>query len=214
MNVAPALREHVADLLTAVGPNAPTLCEGWNARDLAAHLVVRDRRVDAMPGIVVPALASHTAKVQNARAKDSYDNLVRDVRTGPGRFSLMQVPAINERANLAEYAIHAEDIRRAQPESEQSQLPPMPTGTDDAVWASLPMMGKLLVRKSPVGVTLRSPGRADVVLKDANGQGSVVITGQPVDVLLHLSGRCAASKATVEGPATATERFNKVKLGF
>src|SRR3954466_12386279 len=29
----------LADLLEAVGPEAPTLCEGWNSRDLAAHVV-------------------------------------------------------------------------------------------------------------------------------------------------------------------------------
>lgn len=34
----------LADLLEAAGPDAPTLCEGWNARDLAAHVVVRERR--------------------------------------------------------------------------------------------------------------------------------------------------------------------------
>lgn len=51
--------------MRAAGPDAPTLCEGWTARDLAAHLVVRERRLDAAPGILVPQLAGYTAKVQN-----------------------------------------------------------------------------------------------------------------------------------------------------
>ena len=34
----------LADLLEAEGPEAPTLCEGWSTRDLAAHLIVRERR--------------------------------------------------------------------------------------------------------------------------------------------------------------------------
>ena len=43
-------RRRFADELLAVGPDAPTLCTGWAARDLAAHVVLRDRRPDAMPG--------------------------------------------------------------------------------------------------------------------------------------------------------------------
>ena len=31
-------RQQLADLMASVGPDAPTLCEGWTVRDLAAHL--------------------------------------------------------------------------------------------------------------------------------------------------------------------------------
>jgi uncharacterized protein (TIGR03085 family) len=48
-------RAALLDLLTGVGPDAPTLCEGWTTHDLAAHLVVRERRPHAVPGLVVPA---------------------------------------------------------------------------------------------------------------------------------------------------------------
>lgn len=47
----------LCETLRAVGPDAPTLCEGWLTRDLAAHLVLRESRPDAAPGIVVSALA-------------------------------------------------------------------------------------------------------------------------------------------------------------
>ncbi len=40
----------LADLLETAGPDAPTLCEGWRTRDLAAHVVVRERRPDAAGG--------------------------------------------------------------------------------------------------------------------------------------------------------------------
>ena len=52
-------------------PDAPTLCEGWKTRDLAAHLVVRERRPDATLGIAVPFLADYTAKVQNKVAQST-----------------------------------------------------------------------------------------------------------------------------------------------
>ena len=53
-------RRALADLLGELGPDAPTCCEGWTTAHLAAHLVVRDRRPDAMPGYaleMVPRLA-------------------------------------------------------------------------------------------------------------------------------------------------------------
>src|ERR1700753_2819253 len=60
-------RERAAMVATfrAVGPDAPTLCEGWTTRDLTAHLLVRERRPDALPGILFAPLASHTARVQD-----------------------------------------------------------------------------------------------------------------------------------------------------
>ena len=39
-------RKALADLLAALGPDAPTLCTGWETRDLAAHIVLRERRPD------------------------------------------------------------------------------------------------------------------------------------------------------------------------
>ena len=51
--LARAERHALCDLLIEVGPDAPTLCEGWSTFDLAAHLVVRERRPDRGPGLVI-----------------------------------------------------------------------------------------------------------------------------------------------------------------
>ena len=45
-----------------VGEKAPTLCGDWDTGDLAAHLVVRDRRPDALLGLGIPPLRGYTAK--------------------------------------------------------------------------------------------------------------------------------------------------------
>ena len=50
-------RISLAELLLEVGPDAPTLCEGWTARDLVAHLVIREGRPDAAIGILGGPLA-------------------------------------------------------------------------------------------------------------------------------------------------------------
>ncbi|HEX6919337.1 MAG TPA: maleylpyruvate isomerase family mycothiol-dependent enzyme, partial [Actinomycetes bacterium] len=62
-SIARAERAALSDLLESLGPDAPTLCEGWDTRDLAAHLVVRERRMDAAPGIVLRPLAGHLESV-------------------------------------------------------------------------------------------------------------------------------------------------------
>lgn len=213
MNLAPALRQHTADLLAAVGPDAPTLCEGWNARDLAAHLVIRDRRPDAMPGIMLERFAGHTAKVQDGQASQPYETSIELLRQGPPRFSPMRLPALDQRVNTAEYAIHAEDVRRAQPDG-GATLTPLPEGTQDAVRAALPMMARMVLRRCPVTVVALLPGQAPLTLvKGDAGGGEVTLTGEPIDVLLHLSGR-ERSGVEVGGDAAACARFAEVARGL
>jgi hypothetical protein len=77
-------RRALADLFLELGPDAPTLCEGWRTADLAAHLVVRERRPDAALGIVLGPLAGHTERVQRAvRDGRPWPDLVALFRDGP-----------------------------------------------------------------------------------------------------------------------------------
>ncbi|MGA2804593.1 MAG: maleylpyruvate isomerase N-terminal domain-containing protein [Acidimicrobiales bacterium] len=46
-------RARLCTVLTESGQDAPTLCEGWLTKDLAAHLYVREHRPLAMPGIML-----------------------------------------------------------------------------------------------------------------------------------------------------------------
>jgi uncharacterized protein (TIGR03085 family) len=111
--LAVAEREALADLMLEVGPDAPTLCGGWTTRDLAAHLVIRSDRPDAAAGIVIPALAGWTAKVQEKAARRDWDDLVRTVRRGAPGWSLQSRPSLDGQSNTIEYFVHHEDVRRA-----------------------------------------------------------------------------------------------------
>ena len=44
MTLARTERAALADLLVELGPNEPTLCQGWTTADLLVHLQVRERR--------------------------------------------------------------------------------------------------------------------------------------------------------------------------
>ncbi|MEK9664002.1 MAG: TIGR03085 family metal-binding protein, partial [Candidatus Nanopelagicales bacterium] len=164
---ARAERLALSDLLLAVGPDAPTLCEGWTTRDLTAHLVIREGRPDAALGILGGPLARHTDSVQSATAQRPWSELVATVRSGPPRLSVFSLPGMDGTANLLEFAIHHEDVRRA---TEGWEPRILPAGEQDAIWSRLRAMSKLLVRRSPVGVVLQ---RSD------SGQRVVAKKGQP-----------------------------------
>ncbi len=145
-------RHRFADLLAEIGPDAPTLCGEWDTRDLAAHIVIRDRRPDAMPGIISPRFAGYTDKIQARLAKaDEYDVLVRKVREGAPFWSPTRLGAVDRLANTAEFFVHLEDVRRAQPDWTAREL-------DDELtkdlYDVLKRGAKMMARKAPAGITL------------------------------------------------------------
>ena len=75
-------RRALCDTFERVGPDAPTLCSPWLTRDLAAHLVVRERRPDAAAGIWVPGLARRAVHVQKGDAAWDWQRLAHLARTG------------------------------------------------------------------------------------------------------------------------------------
>src|SRR6185312_282171 len=114
MSVAQRERAALVQTMRGVGPDAPTLCEGWTTRDLAAHLVIREYRPDAAPGILIPFLAAHNAKLQNQGSEpNAWDELVGKVAAGPPVYSPLKL--LDPVDNVAEMFIHHEDVRRAQP---------------------------------------------------------------------------------------------------
>src|SRR5271154_723150 len=105
MSVAQRERVALVDILRAVGPDAPTLCEGWTTRDLTAHLLVRERRPDALPGLVYGPLAPHTARLQNKLAASTqWVDFVELFASGPPLFSLFKV--LDPVASIHEIFVH------------------------------------------------------------------------------------------------------------
>jgi len=196
---ARAERARLADLLETAGPDAGTLCEGWTTRDLAAHLVIRERRADAAPGIRVKPLAGWTAKVQRGYAARPYQELLRAFRAGPPRFSAFALPGVDEAANLVEYYVHAEDVRRAGGWEPEEPAP----GLAEALWKRLPMVARFGTGvRLPVGLVLRRPDGREVALPHRTGP-SVTVTGEPGDLVLFAYGRGARTAVTAAGAPDA-----------
>jgi uncharacterized protein (TIGR03085 family) len=186
MGIAADERRALCDLFDELGPDVPTLCDGWQARDLAAHLVLRDRRPDAAAGIQVKALAGHTERVQRSLAARPWADLVRLVRTGPPAWSPFRLPGVANMVNGAEYFVHHEDVRRGQPDWEPR---PPDAGRDAVLWRLIRTLGRLSFRRSPVGIVLQRNDGEQVVVK--KGPKPVTIVGEPGELALYAFGRSA-----------------------
>lgn len=143
--VAGPERQALCDLFEQVGPDAPTLDEGWMTADLAGHLVVREGRPDAGVGIIVPALRGYAAKLEKAAAGRPWPELVATLRKGPplGR-SLVSLPGLTDLANVHEFFVHHEDVRRAQPGWTLRALRPE---LEAALRSRLPLVARVLLRR-------------------------------------------------------------------
>ncbi|AKT51736.1 TIGR03085 family metal-binding protein [Arsenicicoccus sp. oral taxon 190] len=210
-SLAHAQRQALSDLFDRVGPDAPTLAEGWTTRDLAAHLATRDRRPDAAAGIMVKPLAGYTERVQQSYAARPWPELVDLVRFGPPAYALTRIPAVDARVNLAEFYLHHEDVLRAQ---QPPAHVPMTPELESALWRLVATMGRLLLRRCRVGVTVDAPGHGEQVLRKAGADGGVLLTGRPGELLLYLSGRTEAADVRVEGSPQAEEAFRRTSLGL
>jgi uncharacterized protein (TIGR03085 family) len=182
MTVARQERAQLVETLKQVGPDAPTLCEGWTTRDLTAHLVLREYRPDAAPGIALAPFAGYTAKVQDRIAANPWEKLVDQVASGPPLYSPFKL--LDAVINVVEMFIHHEDVRRARPGWE-------PRGLDAETTAALrrqvPRLARVALKKVPARVTLRTPN-GDALAAVGSGP-QLTVTGDPGELLLWLFGR-------------------------
>ncbi len=202
-------RAALADALAAAGPDAPTLCEGWTASDLAAHLAARERRADSTPGLMVSFLAGYTDRVRRGYLRMPFPELVDLVRTGPPWFSAFALPGAENAGNLVEHFVHCEDVRRGRPGWAPRELDP---GFEDELWTRLKKQSRLMFRRSPVGVVL-ARDNGERVCVGADGP-HVVLGGRAGELVLYAFGRTGAAQVTLDGPAEAVRRFRDVRLGL
>ena len=206
-------------LLDQVGPREPTLCQGWTTLDLAAHLVLRERRPDAGLGLLGGPLAAHTRAVQRRLAQRTpYPRLVQLVRTGPPRLSMFALPGADERANAVEYFVHHEDVRRAQPDWEPRKLDP---GLTEELWGRL-RMARFVLRKAPVGVELvrddqpepAGPGGPRVRITARARTPVVTVTGAPAELTMWAMGRTSAARVRLDGSDAAVAALSGARWGI
>jgi uncharacterized protein (TIGR03085 family) len=208
-----AERAALCDDLAAAGPDAPTLAGEWTTADLAAHVFVRERRPLALVGIGRPDAFGGRAGAATRRAMDrvltdGYDALVERVRRPPPLWHRVG-PAVL--ANLMELVAHHEDVRRGG----ATGLPPRrdEAARQDAVWRMLRLVGPVLALRGRAGrVALARPdGPPHRLLPGAH---PITLRGEPVELVLHLTGRRDAARVEVEGDPDAVARFEAANLAL
>ncbi|GAA4898017.1 uncharacterized protein (TIGR03085 family) [Stackebrandtia albiflava] len=204
-NLARRERTALADLLARLGPEAPTLCEGWDTGDLAAHLVVRERRPDSALGIVLPAFADRAEAIRRRYRARPFEELVGMLRRPPW-WSPVSNPVVEPFADTVEFFVHHEDVRRAAPGWRPRELP---RAAAKDLWGRLGV-ARLLLRRTGLTVTLAAPGFGRRTF-GRNGVDAVV-TGEPGELLLFCFGRGERSRVELSGPAA--ERLRSARLGL
>ena len=190
MSFAQKERERLAALLLEVGPDAPTLNEGWTTQDLAVHLLVRETKPAAAPGIFIDALSGITDKETKKQKARPYEDVVRDWAAGPP----VWLKPFNTAMNTSEHFIHHEDVRRGGGVVEPREFS---RAVNEELFALAKRFGKLTLRTAPVPVILTPPDMPPATLGDKAGvadRGNNVlrVSGQPGELLLWVSGRDAA----------------------
>ena len=201
----------LCDELDRLGPDQPTLCEGWDTRDLAAHLLVREHRPDLSAARFVPFLAGHLDKEQGKIAHGDYAALLDRVRRGAPVWNPMAHPKVDEVTNLIEFFVHHEDVRRAQPGWEPRELSPQLSGK---LWSALKRSSRLMFRKAPTGIVLIAEGQGRYAARLPDEHGTVVLRGTPAELVLYAYGRKSVARVEFEGDADDIAALQKTDLGI
>jgi uncharacterized protein (TIGR03085 family) len=201
-------RTALCDLFLEVGPDAPTLCEGWTTRDLATHLIVRERRPDALAGEALKPLAGHADKVRVAERERPWAQIVDRVRSGPPKWNPTALRSVDSLVNSVELFVHHEDVRRAQPGWKVRSLSP---ALEAALATPLKRLGGVLTRKAKVGLVLEPEGQSPIRLR--KGEPTVTLRGPLGELVLYVYGRKDVAEITLDGPPDAVEQVRTASFG-
>ena len=193
-------RAALAHTLTGTDPSAPTLCGGWDARHLAAHVVLRE---GTFGEALSPIPKVGDKAVDMLARRRAYDDLVTSLRKGPPRLSFFALPGVDKRFNLLEYFVHHEDVRRAAPNWTARALPDW---AEAKLWRGLAVIARVTMRRSPVGVALVRTDTGDRI-EPVAGAPSVTLRGLPSELLLYAYGRDSVAVVEIEGDDSAVRAF-------
>jgi len=202
-------RAQLSDLFDELGPEAPTLLAPWTTRDLAAHLVLREHDPVAGPGLVLPGPWGRFAeRRRRVLAESDFSALVTTIRSGPPP-GFFRVGWVRGLANLNEFFVHHEDVRRANDRGPRTNEPAL----DEALWRNISRAPWLLARRlRGTGLELEWTGTSRTV-RARRGEPTVRVAGLPGEVLLFVFGRQAAAQVEVTGPAAAVETVRRTRFG-
>lgn len=196
-------RQALVQALQEVGAEADTLCEGWDAQDLAVHVVARDARPDTVFGQDLPVLGERAKRTYQEFEKLSFEELVRRIQAGVPQWSPARMRRIDNAMNTLEFFVHTEDVRRAgrtdtdddaEPQLERRDIP---DSVRTALWAQASRtLLMAAARKARRRITFLSPDYGAVTHGRANDPVRVV-EGPPEELVLWAFGRQEAAEVSI-----------------
>lgn len=187
-------REHVrlCDVLAAVPADAPTLCEGWTAHDLAIHIWLLKHDPLSWPALAVAALEPFgRRRADRIRRRWSYPELVGRLRLDGAELACMPGDRFEgHRHALGEYWIHAQDVARPNGVAQ----PAPDADLQEALWRRARIAAPAL-RLANRGLVLARPdGRK---MRVTPGAPTIQVTGEPTEVILWVYGRTSVADVHV-----------------
>jgi uncharacterized protein (TIGR03085 family) len=188
-------RLQLCDLLDELGPEAPTLCQGWTTSDIAAHLVLREH------------FRRWGDDRRNTEKAKGYTYLVSRLRAGAPLVP-WRIPGVRTLANGLEYFIHHEDVRRANGQGPRADIPEL----EGLAWRMSGFLGRRLAHEiRPFGLELvTGDGR-----RRTFGQGvTASLSGPPPELVLYLAGRRSAANVALGGPEDAVGAVQRAETSL
>jgi uncharacterized protein (TIGR03085 family) len=186
-------RDALCDLLLELGPDAPTLCEGWTTADLAAHLVLREH---------FHRWSDSQRAVEKAKG---FDALVARLRAGAPVIP-WRLPRLRDVLNGLEYFIHHEDVRRANGRTPRPEM----TDLEALSWRMAGYSARRVARQlQPFGLELIRPDGSRRHYGPAN---AATLSGPATELVLYMSGRRPTAHVTLGGSAEAAAAVERAKM--
>ncbi len=200
-------RQALCETARSVGPKAPTLCEGWDVKDLICHMLVRESSVLGALGIALSPLSGLTEKEMARLKKQPFERLVERLRKN--RLSFYALPPVDAAFNTLELFVHHEDIRRAQAGWRRRSLP---QDAPDVLWKALRSQGTALVRSAGVPVVVRRTD-TDETSTFMPGSDPVELSGPVTEIVFYLHGRDQVREIAFAGPDERVAKLRRASLG-
>lgn len=204
-------REALCDALGAVHPSSPTLCDGWTAHHLAAHVWLRENRALRIAGSLLTGRRDRIELLMHeVMTQRPYADLVAAIRRGPEGLSPFRLPGVEDVANTLEFFVHCEDVRRG---SGNNTPRPTDRALEELCWKRVPAMARMFLHGCPVAVWLERDVPPGEPVRIGKGPDIVTLVGAPSEVLLYLFGRRSAANVDVVGEPAAISVIEHRRLG-
>ena len=202
-------RHALCDTALAVGPDAPTLCGQWTARDLVAHLLVRENSMIGAAGITFSPLAgAHRAGDGEGRP----GAVPRDGRGSCTTRGSRRTGCRGSSGSRTRWSTSSTTRTCAAPSpaGRPRELPARRRGRALEAAPGLRQARRPQGRRADRRTPPDRPGQEATV---RSGEDPVVVTGRPSELVLFFFGRDQAARRDLRRAARGGEEAARVRAG-